>query len=112
MVKSKRVAGPVASRVFLLQPLVSIFHLHNFNTPICRILPKDTKPPPPATMTVTQSVPAAEPTTQSAPETTTSFPNTEEYQYLDLCREIIDQGELRQDRYAAPPSPLLSLITR
>ncbi|KAK1833393.1 thymidylate synthase/dCMP hydroxymethylase domain-containing protein [Podospora conica] len=48
-------------------------------------------------MTVTQPPPAAEPTTQPPSETKLP-PNTEEHQYLDLCREIIDQGELRQDR--------------
>ncbi|KAK4032365.1 thymidylate synthase/dCMP hydroxymethylase domain-containing protein [Parachaetomium inaequale] len=43
-------------------------------------------------MTVSQNdSPAAAPTTSSEPR-------HEEYQYLDLVREILDQGELRRDR--------------
>ncbi|KAK4155989.1 thymidylate synthase/dCMP hydroxymethylase domain-containing protein [Chaetomidium leptoderma] len=47
-------------------------------------------------MTVSQNDPPA-----VAPATTTSSssePRHEEYQYLDLVREILDQGELRRDR--------------
>ena len=44
-------------------------------------------------MTVSQSeAPAA-----AAPPVRAD-PQHEEYQYLDLVREILDQGELRQDR--------------
>lgn len=31
--------------------------------------------------------------------------NTEEYQYLDLVREILEQGERRPDRYVSPNVP-------
>lgn len=31
--------------------------------------------------------------------------NTEEYQYLDLVREIMEQGERRPDRYVFPNLP-------
>ena len=34
----------------------------------------------------------------AAAPTTASEPRHEEYQYLDLVREILDQGELRRDR--------------
>ncbi|KAJ4291247.1 Thymidylate synthase [Collariella sp. IMI 366227] len=45
-------------------------------------------------MTVTQNdTPAAAPAAASS-----STPRHEEYQYLDLVREILDQGELREDR--------------
>ncbi|KAH6847807.1 thymidylate synthase/dCMP hydroxymethylase domain-containing protein [Chaetomium sp. MPI-CAGE-AT-0009] len=43
-------------------------------------------------MTVTQSDPAP------AAPATTAEPRHEEYQYLDLVREILDEGELRSDR--------------
>jgi len=33
-----------------------------------------------------------------APAATTAAPRHEEYQYLDLVREILDEGELRRDR--------------
>jgi len=33
-------------------------------------------------------------------ETRSSTPNVEEHQYLELVREILDEGELRRDRYA------------
>jgi thymidylate synthase len=46
-------------------------------------------------MTVSQDPPAAAPTATTA---AASQPRHEEYQYLDLVREILDQGELRQDR--------------
>jgi thymidylate synthase len=46
-------------------------------------------------MTVSQDPPAVAPTTTAA---AASQPRHEEYQYLDLVREILDQGELRQDR--------------
>lgn len=32
-------------------------------------------------------------------------PNHEEYQYLKLIRDILDNGEHRPDRYATPSSP-------
>jgi thymidylate synthase len=43
-------------------------------------------------MTVSQDDPAP------AAPATASEPRHEEYQYLDLVREILDQGELRRDR--------------
>jgi thymidylate synthase len=46
-------------------------------------------------MTVSQDPPAAAPPATTA---AASQPRHEEYQYLDLVREILDQGELRQDR--------------
>jgi len=64
-------------------------------------------------MTVTQSPVQAAP---NAPVdgAKTSPPNVEEFQYLDLVREILNEGELRRDRYAPSPSPsplLLSLLS-
>ena len=61
-------------------------------------------------MTVTQTPVQAAP---NAPvdSAKTSPPNVEEFQYLDLVREILNEGELRRDRYvkahspAAPPLP-------
>lgn len=53
-----------------------------------------------STMTVSQDPPAAAPPATTA---AASQPRHEEYQYLDLVREILDQGELRQDRYLHPP---------
>ena len=48
-------------------------------------------------MTVSENEPlaAAPPPSET---TSTSQPRHEEYQYLDLVREILDQGELRRDR--------------
>lgn len=43
-------------------------------------------------MTVSNDLPA------EAPTATAAAPRHEEYQYLDLVREILDQGELRRDR--------------
>lgn len=41
---------------------------------------------------------------RAAPSTaTSSTPRHEEYQYLDLVREILDEGELRRDRYSLSP---------
>lgn len=34
-------------------------------------------------------------------------PNHEEYQYLKLIRDILDNGEHRPDRYISPHPPLL-----
>ncbi|KAL2266790.1 hypothetical protein VTJ83DRAFT_6142 [Remersonia thermophila] len=52
-------------------------------------------------MTVpSNDAPAEAPTTASAPAIPSSLgvPRHEEYQYLDLVREILDNGELRRDR--------------
>ncbi|KAK4101170.1 thymidylate synthase [Parathielavia hyrcaniae] len=49
-------------------------------------------------MTVPEKKPAAPAPAAPAPSASTSEPRHEEYQYLDLVREILDQGDLRQDR--------------
>ena len=51
-----------------------------------------------AKMTITKVDSAAQPPNGSSPSR-----NHEEYQYLDLVREILDQGERRPDRYAMHP---------
>lgn len=46
----------------------------------------------------------------AAPAATTPLKRHEEYQYLDLVRDILENGELRRDRYApflTPPFPLI-----
>jgi len=52
-------------------------------------------------MTVTESRQAVQPSEPPAASTDKTSDQTrhEEYQYLDLVREILDEGELRRDRY-------------
>ena len=72
----------------LLQDAVTICYTSLHNTPPVRENPKTPE------MTVSQDDrPAGAPA-----GTPSSTPRHEEYQYLDLVREILEEGELRQDR--------------
>ncbi|KAK3347687.1 thymidylate synthase/dCMP hydroxymethylase domain-containing protein [Neurospora tetraspora] len=74
-------------------------------------------------MTVTPSEPAAPAQSQSQSQTSSSSPTNppkrhEEYQYLDLVRQILDEGELREDRTGTgtysifAPTPLKFALSR
>ncbi len=81
---------PISARRNTLRPVVN-FHKHASN------------------MTVPENDPLAAAPIPTAPATASaSQPRHEEYQYLDLVREILDQGELRRDRcvsHLLRPSP-------
>lgn len=49
-------------------------------------------------MTVPESANTAASAPAPVPADKPSTPNLEEYQYLELVREILDEGELRRDR--------------
>jgi len=52
-------------------------------------------------MTVTENQQVLQPSEPAAatPDKTGEQTRHEEYQYLDLVREILNEGELRRDRY-------------